>query len=154
MTETQVRQRLGRPGSVVRRSRGFGRVYVELQFDDGWFNVGLLGRAGRLRVVRIATVYDTERTPQGFGVGTTERRLAATFRGRLRCARLVLGTFLGHTNVKSPTRECAVRSASGATETVYVTAIPPPLNEIALEPAKWRPRARVLEMVVRDAGFR
>ena len=45
----------------------------------------LRGRRGNRTVVRISVMIAGNKTAQGIGVGTTERRLRRAYRGRLRC---------------------------------------------------------------------
>jgi hypothetical protein len=147
MTEAQVRSRLGRPGAVRERQVGFGNRFLEWQYEDGFFTVGLLGRPGRMRVHSVGTLYRSERTPQGFGVGTPEARLARAYGVRLRCG--ALRTFPGSDQdyAANRTRDCIVRSAGG--ETVYVTAPRRGHPGIFVTRDEWRRYADVLEVRVR-----
>jgi hypothetical protein len=81
MTEAQVRRSLGRPGAVLERRRVRGQAYIELQWRQGDWNVGFVGRKGSRRVVLVGTGLRRHRTPQGVGVGTTEARIARQLRG-------------------------------------------------------------------------
>jgi hypothetical protein len=147
MTEAQVRARLGRPQAVRERRVGFGNRFLEWQYDDAFFTVGLLGRAGRMRVHSVATLYRSERTPQGFGVGTAEARLARFFGARLRCDQLRVIPGWDREYVANRTRDCVVASASG--ETVFVTAPRPDRPRRFVVRAEWRRFADVLEVRVR-----
>jgi hypothetical protein len=84
MTLPQVRQLLGRERAANKRekrgSRGY--VYLELDWDFGWWTVGFIRppRGGVYRAVSIETVQRGQRTPEGLGPGATQsqiqRRLA------------------------------------------------------------------------------
>jgi hypothetical protein len=76
MTLAQVRRVLGREWVVSKRERRDtrGLRYLELQWDYGWWTVGLMRRPrGEFRAVRIVTVARRQRTPEGLGVGSTAR---------------------------------------------------------------------------------
>lgn len=75
MTGEQVRRALGRPTAVIERRVIGGRPYVELDYDYGRWNIGLLGRKGSRRVVLVGTGLARHRTPQGLGVGSTARQV-------------------------------------------------------------------------------
>jgi hypothetical protein len=80
MTQPQVQRILGRPTLVNRRYQlGFGRSYVEHDWDYARWTVGYEGRPGQLRVVRVATNVRTERTPQRIGVGSRPRDIARAY---------------------------------------------------------------------------
>jgi len=81
MTEKQVRRALGRPSGVVERRVVRGQPYVKLQWGYGTWDVGLLGRKGRRRVVVVLTSLERHRTPQGLGVGSTQRQVARRLPG-------------------------------------------------------------------------
>jgi hypothetical protein len=86
MSYAEVRRALGRPQIVNRRqNRGFGNRYVEYLWGYGDWRVGLLGRPGRERVVRVATGLRRERTREGVGVGTTAPQLARRYRRTAEC---------------------------------------------------------------------
>jgi hypothetical protein len=131
---------------VRTRRVGFGSRFHELQYDGAYFTVGLLGTPGRMRVHSVGTMYRSERTPQGFGVGTREAVLAGAYGGRLRCDRL--RTLEGWSYVANRTRDCVLDRGSGA-ETVFVTALPRERPSVFIEPHEWRGLARVLEIRVR-----
>jgi hypothetical protein len=78
----QVRRLLGRPRTVVERRVVLRQPYVELEYGYGAYSVGLLGRRGQRRVVLIATGLVRHKTPEGVGVGTTERAFFRRMRGR------------------------------------------------------------------------
>jgi hypothetical protein len=147
MTEAAVRARLGRPGAVRVRRVGFGSRFLELQYDNAYFIVGLLGRPGRMRVHSVGTLYRSERTPQGFGVGTAEAKLARAYGGRLRCDPLRVVPGWDREYVANKTRDCVVAAANG--ETVFVTAPRPDRPRRFVVRSEWRRFADVLEIRVR-----
>jgi hypothetical protein len=151
MTAAQVRARLGRPDAVRERRVGFGNRFLELQYDGALFTVGLLGRQGRMRVHSVGTMYRSERTPQGFGVGTPEAGLARAYGARLSCDRL--RTLEGWSYVANRTRDCVLDRGRGA-ETVFVTSLPRDRPKVFIEPHEWRGLAEVLEIRVRKGALR
>lgn len=83
MSYAEVRRILGGPQTVDRREQlTRGRRYLEFSWDFGWWTVGFMGRPGRMRVVSIQTLSRRERTVEGLGVGSLERRLRRTLRVR------------------------------------------------------------------------
>jgi hypothetical protein len=84
MTRAQVARAIGPHTRVNRRYKlGFGRSYVEHDWDYGRWTVGYEGRPGQLRVVRVATLQARERTPQRIGIGSRPRDVARAYpRGR------------------------------------------------------------------------
>jgi hypothetical protein len=151
MTEAQVRARLGSPDFTRSRRVGFGSRFVELQYRGGYFNVGLLGRPGRLRVHSVGTLQGSERTPQGFGVGTLEACLAREYGAGMRCDRLRVREDFSPAFVSNRTRDCVI-GPQGA-ETVFVTALPPGVRRVMIEPDEWRGVARVIEIRVRRGAL-
>jgi hypothetical protein len=150
MTEARVRRLLGRPEFVLTRQLGFGRRYVELQYQGAFFIVGLLERGGGPRtVVSVGTSFRSERTPEGAGPGTLERRLLAVYGSRLRCERLQ--TFGGSVLFKFK-RECVLRSVTGV-ETVFVTTLSWADWSHAGRVDEWRAKALVVDVVVRRGGL-
>jgi hypothetical protein len=86
MSYAQVRRTLGRPTLVNRRQdRSFGNRYIEYLWGYGDWRVGLFGRPGRERVVRVATGLRRERTREGVGVGSGVRQLARAYRRTAQC---------------------------------------------------------------------
>ena len=81
MTGAQVYKALGKPRAVSERRVVRGQPYVELEYDFGAWNVGLLGRKGHRTVVLVGTSLARHRTPEGVGVGTTERQFWRRVRG-------------------------------------------------------------------------
>jgi hypothetical protein len=82
MTGVQVSRALGRPRAVIERRVVGGRPYVELEYGFGNWNIGLLGRKGQRRVVLVGTALGRHKTPEGVGVGTTERIFWRRMRGQ------------------------------------------------------------------------
>lgn len=79
-TQAQVVQILGPHHRVNRRYPiGFGRIHVEHDWDYGRWTVAYEGRPGRLEVVKVATMLQTQRTPQRIGVGSRPRDLARAY---------------------------------------------------------------------------
>jgi hypothetical protein len=155
MTEAQVRRALGRPTAVIRRRTGFGGVRLELQFDQADYTVELRRRAGRFQVVAVSTILARERTREGFGVGTLERRVRGAYGRRLRCE--PLRTRLasqGRSTVRvlaSTERNCVLTTQRG-TETVFRSVLERRSRwDWILTPADW-PRARVYIVTIRAAG--
>jgi hypothetical protein len=155
MTEAQVRRALGRPTAVIRRRTGFGGLRVELQFAQAEYTVTLRRRAGRFQVVAVSTILAQERTREGFGVGTLERRVRRAYGRRLRCE--PLRTRLaseGRSTVRvlaSTERNCVLTTAPG-TETVFRSVLERRTRwDWVLTPSDW-PRARVYVVTVRLAG--
>jgi hypothetical protein len=93
MTRPAVRRALGEPHTVVYMQRNFGARgrYVELGWElpgrTSWepaiWQVGFRSwtRRGTLRVVRVITDAPSERTPQGFGVGSRSRSVVRAYPG-------------------------------------------------------------------------
>jgi hypothetical protein len=81
MTGQQVRRGLGRPDAVLERRVIRGRPYIRLQWNYGTWTVGLLGQKGRRRVVSVSTTLPRHRTPQGIGVGSSDREVGRGLRG-------------------------------------------------------------------------
>lgn len=84
MTEQQVRRALGRPDNVQRARAG--RIYVvSLNFYlRGDYRVTLRGPRGAVRVSLVGTVSRDEKTPNGLGIGSSERDLRRAY-PTLRC---------------------------------------------------------------------
>ena len=92
MTLSQVTRVLGRPATVVRReSRGFGIRYAEYQWAYGTWRVGLRGRRGAERVVRIGTTLSRQRTPAGIGAGSNTGDVARRYGDRVSCVSRTFG---------------------------------------------------------------
>ncbi|MBA3332203.1 MAG: hypothetical protein H0T39_15260 [Actinobacteria bacterium] len=96
MSLAQVRRVLGPPSAVNRRERyGFGSQYVEYAWSSAGWTVGLVGRPGSLRVVKVATTLRRERTRGGLGVGSPLAALERT-RGARCGAAFNRGSYVGH----------------------------------------------------------
>jgi hypothetical protein len=148
MTEAQVRRTLGSPQATIRKRVGFGRVSTEWQWNFGEWTVRFLGPRGSLRVTSVGTMVRSERTREGFGVGTLERTLRRRFGRAIRCAPLQTdGPFvLSRGNV----RTCSVR-APGGSRVVWASAAPRQTGDLT-RIAKWLRTARVIEVSVVAAG--
>lgn len=75
MTGAQVHRALGRPRTVVDRRVIRGRPYVELEYGYGVWTIGLYGRKPNRRVVLVLTGLWRHRTPEGLGVGSSDREV-------------------------------------------------------------------------------
>ena len=147
MTTTQVRRAMGAPLAVTTEQGPFGRKQALWQYGFSAYFV----RFSRGRVVSVTTSLRSERTSEGFGVGTSERRLAAKYAGRLRCEKLHIGTpeYL-HQDVKlvlDKNRDCVIEAANGA-RTIFRTWVKPVDAYEVVMPDEWAPRAEVLEIEV------
>jgi hypothetical protein len=147
MTYAEVRRILGGPQTVDKRERlRDGRRYLQFSWDFGWWTVGFMGRPGKLRVAFVQTLNVRQRTVEGLGVGTKERKLRSTL--RLRCAevssrpiRSGLGPF---------ERRCTYASHRGR-ETAFVLG-----HQAGLPPWNWRQNEQVVTAVrvhLRDADY-
>jgi hypothetical protein len=87
MSLAQVRAVWGRSQAVI-ASQERGARKLELQYDYAAYVVTLRGQPRQERVVAVGTRLAKERTRQGLGVGSLERRLQRAFRGELRCDQL------------------------------------------------------------------
>lgn len=148
MTETQVRRALGTPQAVIRKRVGFGRVSVEWQYDFAQWTVRLVGRPEALRVVSVGTMVRSERTPEGFGVGTLERTLRRRYGRAIRCERLQSDG--GYVWGKAHLRTCSVRGPSGS-RLVWTSADQRGAYDIT-RVSEWLREARVVEVSVVAAG--
>jgi len=149
MTEAQVREALGKPRYVVVRRASFGTVRREWQYGEAAYTVTLTGRAGRLVVVSVAATLPRERTVEGFGVGTLERRLIARYGSRIRCEKIGMEAIgrSGEVLAKN-SRECAVTAREGS-RTVFLSGAAPPPYIGHLMPDDIA-RFRVIEVSVRS----
>ena len=87
MTLAQVKRAMGHHNTGWSERRSLGLRYLELTWGGGpedYFAVGPLGRLGALRVATIWTTRRSERTPDGFGPGSSRARVLRVSRG-LRC---------------------------------------------------------------------
>ena len=134
MSLAAVRRALGPPQTVNRRVRlGFGRRYVEYSWDYGWWSVGLQGRAGDLRVVRIGTSSSRERTPAGIGPGSHVRDVVRRYPGA-QCRR----------NHPRGGQWIVLRHGGGRL-TAFAVAVGP----VTIGPPDVERRDRVLEVIVK-----
>jgi hypothetical protein len=153
MSEAQVRRVMGRPTAVIRRRTGFGGVLLELQFDQAEYTVALRRRAGRFQVVAASTILARERTREGLGVGSLERRVRSAYGRRLRCEPLRTQPVDDRGTARmlaSNERNCVLTTARG-TETVFRSVVKGRFPWSRLTPADW-PRAGVYIVTVRAAG--
>lgn len=148
MTSAQLQRAMGKPTYVVVKASAFGRRVTEHQYGlSSEWTVTLAGPRMRLRVTAVATALRRERTREGFGVGSSERRVIAGYGQRLRCEPWVRTNLQGLVVLKNTIREC-VLGARGAPETVFVARIFPKSAYEIITPEDI-PRARVIEVAVR-----
>jgi hypothetical protein len=120
LTQAQVRRAMGRHDTGWSESRGLNVRYLELTWDrgpDNTFAVGFLGRPGALRVATMWTTQRRERTPSGFGPGSSRRELLRRVRG-LRCQNVWRRDGSGHI-----VRTEFVLGRRGGPETVFVPGL-------------------------------
>jgi hypothetical protein len=153
MSEADVRAKLGRPTHTIRRRAGFGRVEVELQFDDADYTVRLTGRRGALRAVAVTTILRRERTPDGLGVGTSESVLLRRLGRSIRCEALRTRREGPYVVVawQQTSRRCVTRAPSGG-ETVWVTSPRIHRHNLVVLESEWLALARVIEVEVRRSS--
>lgn len=91
MTLRAVKRALGQPAAVARRDEeAVGGEYVELQWVQSRWTVGLRRVDGALRVVRVATTVPGMRTSGGTGPGSRPRQVLREF-PRATCVFRALG---------------------------------------------------------------
>jgi hypothetical protein len=153
MGEAEVRAKLGRPTYTIRRRAGFGRVELELQFDDADYRVRLTGRPRTLRAVAVSTILRKERTSDGMGVGTLERTVIARLGRTARCEALRTRQAGAYKVVswEQTSRRCVARAPGGG-ETVWVTSPGSRRFNRVLRETEWLAAARVIEVEVRRAS--
>jgi hypothetical protein len=153
MSEADVRAKLGRPTYTIRRRAGFGRVEVELQFDDADYTVRLTGRRGALRAVAVTTILRRERTPDGLGVGTSESTLLRRFGRSIRCEALRTRREGPYVVVEwqQTSRRCVTRARGGG-ETVWVTSPRIHRHNFVVLESEWLALARVIQVEVRRSS--
>jgi hypothetical protein len=147
MTEAQVRRAMGKPRFVVSRPGSFGLRSVEYQWGQAAYTVRLSGRPGRLRAVRVGTTLLRERTPNGLGVGSTERAVRRAY-PTIRCQPLETSRFGTVTLLTTIQRECTVFAASGR-RTIFTSDVLERPYEVVTR-ATWSRRARVIEVSVAE----
>jgi hypothetical protein len=121
MTIAEVKRILGAPRAQNKREkRPRGYVYIEQDWDYGWWTVGFLrAPRGEYRAVSIGTVQRSQRTPEGLGVGSRKEELARRLE-ELRCweVQSLPMTFGGFTNecvyVPGETRRSSSTSPAGS----------------------------------------
>jgi hypothetical protein len=80
MSLAQVKRALGKPTLVNERiALGFGNEYLEYDWGHGRWTVGLQGRPGALRVVKVATTLNRQRSRQGLGSGSRIRDILRVY---------------------------------------------------------------------------
>jgi len=137
MTYAEVRKILGGPQTVDKRERlRDGRRYLQFSWDFGWWTVGFMGRPGKLRVAFVQTLNAQQRTVEGLGVGTKERKLRNTL--RLRCAEV--SSRPSRTGFAFE-RRCTYASHRGR-ETAFVLG-----HQANLPPWNWRMNEQVVTAV-------
>jgi len=148
MSLAQVRTAWGAPQArIVSQERGARKL--ELQYDYAAYVVTLRGDPRHERVVAIGTTLAKERTSQGVGVGSLERRLQGTFRSRLRCDRLDV-VYMPRSSIPmlgSNERRCTLGTAS-APHTVFTSRIRLDYAWDQHPPDDWSRLARVTEVVI------
>ena len=145
MTEAQVRRAMGRPRFVVSRPGSFGLRSFEYQWGLAAYTARLSGPRGRLRAVRVGTTLVRERTPNGLGVGSTERAVLRAYPA-MRCQPLRTYRSGSIRIVSTVQRECTVFARSGR-RTIFTTDVQERMFEI-ITPEMWARRARVIEVSV------
>jgi hypothetical protein len=149
MTLAQVRAAWGRPQAQTVETLPRGGRRIELQYDFAAYTVTLTGRPSHETVATIATTLSKEKTRQGLGVGTPERRLQRLLRGELRCDRLDVVTQprSPYPLLSSNRRECTL-GAPGSPQTVFVSR----MRRHSFLPEDWSASAYVFEVVIRAPG--
>jgi hypothetical protein len=149
MSLAQVRAAWGRPQAVI-PSQERGARQLELQYDYAAYVVTLVGVPGRERVTSVGTTLAKERTSQGVGVGSLERRLQRAFGGELRCDRLDV-VYMPRSSVPvlgSNRRDCTLGAASRP-QTMFTSRIRLQYAWDLHQPEDWSKLARVTEVVIR-----
>jgi hypothetical protein len=150
MSLKQVRAAWGRPQAVIAETNERGARTLELQYEYAAYVVTLVGQPRQERVVSIGTTLAKERTSQGLGVGSFERRLQRTFRAQLRCERLDV-VYMPRSSIPmlgSNKRDCTL-GAAGAPQTVFTSRIRLQYAWDQHRPEDWSRLARVTEVVIR-----
>ena len=149
MTLAQVRAAWGRPQAQTVETAQRGGRKIELQYDFAAYAVTLSGLPQRERVVSIATTLMKEKTGQGLGPGTPERRVQRVLRGELKCERLDVWNppRSAYPLLRSNRRECVLGSP-GRPQTVFVSR----MRRNSFLPEHWSASAYVYEVVIRAPG--
>jgi hypothetical protein len=145
MAKAQVRRTSGPPLATRTRREGF-RTVTEWQYGFAAYVVVFT----RDRVTSVTTTLRSERTSDGFGVGTPEQRLARRYGSRLRCERLRIGPFDPKQKteiVLDKNRDCVLTAANGV-RTIFRTWVQPDDAYTVVMPDDWK-RAQVLEVEIR-----
>jgi hypothetical protein len=148
MSLKQVRAAWGRPQATI-ESQERGARRLELQYDFAAYVVALLGEPRQERVVGVGTTLAKERTAQGLGVGSLERRLQRAFRSRLHCDRLDV-VYAPRSSIPilgSNARRCTLGALSGP-HTVFTSKIRLRYAWDQHPPEDWSKEARVTEVVI------
>lgn len=148
MSLAQVRAVWGRPQAVI-ASQERGARKLELQYDYAAYVVTLRGQPQQERVVAVGTTLAKERTRQGLGVGSLERRLQRAFRGELRCDQLDI-VYMPRSSIPilgSNGRNCTLGAVS-APHTVFTSRIRLQYAWDQHRPEDWSRLARVSEVVI------
>jgi hypothetical protein len=140
MSVAEVRRLLGPPRSTTRELRG-RNVYVESDWDYGWWTVGFAKPpGGRFRAVMVGTVQRTQRTSERLGPGSTRRQVSERLPATIcRSVQPAGGSRLNELG------EC-VYGGRGRRQTVFVF-------NLTFTGWHWSPQARVVEVQVRDPLF-
>ena len=155
MTIAQVRAAWGPAQARTVETQPRGSREIELQYDFAAYTVRLVGRPKRERVVSVATTLRREKTRQGVGVGSLERRLRRQFRGELHCDRLPVALdargFPLEVIYAGAVRRCTLGDRDGR-HTVFTSRVHPKYPWDLRPIADWLELARVMEVVVRGPG--
>ena len=149
MTETRLREVVGRPRVIYDRRTSFGSRSMTYEYGQADYAVRLHGRPGRLRVVGVSTTLRRERTREGIGVGSLERTVLRTYRD-VRCAKPRTERHGNVDLVIEHGRTCVLRSPSG-TRTTFRSYIHLKHPFEILTPEDFS-RARIVQVGVGDTG--
>jgi hypothetical protein len=149
MTLAQVRAAWGRPQALTITPHQRGGRTIELQYDFAAYVVTLIGLPERERVASVATTLAKEKTRQGLGPGSPERRVQRLLRGGLRCERLDVWNppRSAYPLLRSNRREC-ILGEPGSPQTVFVSR----MRRNSFLPEHWSGSAYVFEVVIRAPG--
>lgn len=149
MTLAQVGAAWGRPQALTIETQQRGGRTIELQYDFAAYTATLSGLPKRERVVSIGTTLSKEKTRQGLGPGSPERRVQRVLRGKLRCERLDVWNppRSAYPLLRSNRRECSLGEPGGP-QTVFVSR----MRRNSFLPEHWSGSAYVVEVVIRAPG--